>query len=58
MTGKDEAFQFVIEKAKVLSNVTITLQAEGDPSTFELSLNVLRATNAAGENEMMKLIKY
>lgn len=57
-TGKDEAFQFVIEKAKVLSNVTITLQAEGDPSTFEMSLNVLRATNAAGENEMMKLIKY
>ena len=57
-TGKDEAFQFVIEKAMVLSNVTITLQAEGDPSTFEMSLNVLRATNAAGENEMMKLIKY
>ena len=32
-TGKDEAFQFIIGKAKVLSNTTITLQAEGDPST-------------------------
>ena len=32
-TGKDEAFQFVIGKAKVQSEVTITLEAEGDPST-------------------------
>ena len=56
--GKDEAFQFVIGKAKVLSEVTITLEAEGDPSTFEMQLNVLRSTNADGENEMMKLIRY
>ena len=32
-TGADEPFQFIINKAKVLSNVTITLEAEGDPST-------------------------
>lgn len=57
-TGKDEAFQFVIGKAKVLSEVTITLEAEGDPSTFEMQLNVLRSTNEKGENEMMKLIRY
>lgn len=38
-TSKDEAFQFIIGKAKVLSNTTITLQAEGDPSTNGL-LNV------------------
>ena len=57
-TGKDEAFQFVIGKAKVLSEVTITLEAEGDPSTFEMQLNVLRSTNENGENEMMKLIRY
>ena len=57
-TGKDEPFQFVINKAKVLSNVTITLQAEGDPSTFEMTLNVLRSTNERGENEMMKLVRY
>ena len=57
-TGKDEPFQFVINKAKVQSNVTITLQAEGDPTTFEMTLNVLRSTNDAGENEMMKLVRY
>ena len=57
-TGKDEAFQFVINKAKVLSEVTITLEAEGDPSTFEMSLNVLRSDNERGEKEMMKLIRY
>ena len=57
-TGKDEAFQFVINKAKVLSDVTITLEAEGDPSTFEMTLNVLRSDNDRGEKEMMKLIRY
>ena len=57
-TGKDEAFQFVINKAKVLSEVTITLEAEGDPSTFEMTLNVLRSENERGEKEMMKLIRY
>ncbi len=57
-TGKDEPFQFVINKAKVLSEVTITLEAEGDPSTFEMQLNVLRSTNDEGQNEMMKLVRY
>ena len=53
-TGKDEPFQFIINKAKVQSNVTITLQAEGDPSTFEMTLNVLRDDSG----DMMKLIRY
>ena len=57
-TGKDEAFQFVINKAKVSSEVTLTLEAEGDPTTFEMTLNVLRATNERGEDEMMKLVRY
>ncbi len=57
-TGKDEPFQFIIGKAKVQSEVTITLEAEGDPSTFEMTLTVLRSTNDRGENEMMKLIRY
>jgi len=57
-TGKDEPFQFIINKAKVQSNVTLTLQAEGDPTTFEMTLNVLRSTNDRGENEMMKLVRY
>jgi hypothetical protein len=57
-TGKDEPFQFIINKAKVQSNVTLTLQAEGDPTTFEMTLNVLRSTNDDGQNEMMKLVRY
>ena len=57
-TGKDEPFQFIINKAKVQSNVTLTLQAEGDPTTFEMTLNVLRSTNEDGQNEMMKLVRY
>lgn len=31
-TGKDEEFQLIIPKAKVLSENTITMEAEGDPS--------------------------
>jgi hypothetical protein len=57
-TGKDEPFQFIIGKAKVQSEVTITLEAEGDPSTFEMTLSVLRSTNDDGANEMMKLVRY
>lgn len=57
-TGKDEAFQFVINRAKVTSDVTITLEAEGDPSTFSMTLQVLRSENERGEQEMMKLIRY
>lgn len=52
-TGRDEPFQFIINKAKVQSEVTITLEAEGDPSTFEMTLNVLR-----DGDEMMKLVRY
>lgn len=52
--GKDEAFQFVIGKAKMLSEVTLTMQAEGDPSTFNMTLNVLRDP----DGNMMSLIKY
>ena len=50
----DEAFQFVINKAKLLSEVTLTMQAEGDPSTFNMTLNVLRDESG----NMMSLIKY
>ena len=55
MTGNDEFFQFIIPKAKVKSENTITLEAEGDPSVFNLSLHVLRP---AGGGAMMKLVKY
>ena len=54
VTGKDQFFQFVIEKAKVTSENTITLEAEGDPSVFSMNLTVLRPESG----EMMKLVQY
>ena len=53
-SGNDEMFQFIIPKAKVTSENTITLEAEGDPSVFNMSLKVLRPANGI----MMKLVKY
>lgn len=54
ITGEDEFFQFIIPKAKVQSENTITLEAEGDPSVFNMSLRVMRPASGA----MMKLVKY
>lgn len=53
-TGKDEFFQLIIPKAKVQSENTITMEAEGDPSVFNMSLRVLRGDTG----ELMKLVKY
>lgn len=53
-TGEDEPFQFVIEKAKIQSEVTFTMEAEGDPATFNLPLRVLRDDHG----NMFKLVKY
>jgi hypothetical protein len=53
-SGLDEMFQFIIPKAKVTSENTITLEAEGDPSVFNMSLKVLRPADGI----MMKLVKY
>ena len=54
VSGKDEFFQFILQKAKVLSENTITLEAEGDPSVFNMNLRVLRPA----DGKMMKLVKY
>lgn len=53
-TGKDEAFQFVINKAKVNSEITFTMEAEGDPATFNMPIRVLKDA----EGNMFKMIKY
>lgn len=52
--GEDEFFQLIIPKAKVLSENTLTMEAEGDPSTFSMNLKVLRPATGP----MMKLVKY
>ena len=54
-TGKDEFFQFVIPKAKVMSESnTITMEAEGDPTVFAMNLKVLRPRDGV----MMQLRQY
>ena len=52
--GKDQFFQFIIPKAKMTAENTITLEAEGDPSTFSMNLTVLRPESG----DMMKLVQY
>ena len=52
--GRDQFFQFIINKAKVTSENTITLEAEGDPSVFSMNLTVLRPESG----EMMQLVQY
>ena len=54
VTGEDDFFQFIIPKAKVSSENTITLEAEGDPSVFNLNLTVLRPESGP----MMQLVQY
>lgn len=40
--GVDHLFTFYIPKAKIQSENTITMEAEGDPTVFNMSLRVLR----------------
>lgn len=54
VTGDDDFFQFIIPKAKMSSENTITLEAEGDPSVFNLNLTVLRPESGP----MMQLVQY
>lgn len=54
VTGKDEYFQFIVPKAKISSESTLTMEAEGNPSTFNMDLKVMRPENG----EMVKLVKY
>lgn len=52
--GSDQFFQFIIPKAKMTSENTITLEAEGDPAVFNMNLTVLRPE----DGDMMKLVQY
>lgn len=49
--GDDHLFTFYIPKAKIQSENTLTMEAEGDPTVFNMSLRVL-----ADNGKMMELI--
>lgn len=44
-TGKDQRYQFIIHRAIVNADTSITLQADGDPTTFSMQVDVLTPPN-------------
>ena len=57
VTGEDDYFQFIVPKGKITSENTITMEAEGDPSVFNMTVDVLRG-KFSGKDSMMRLVKY
>lgn len=53
-TGKDQRYQFIIHRANVSSDTSITLEAEGDPTIFSMQIDVLTPPN----DIMMELKQY
>lgn len=53
-TGKDQRYQFIINRASVAADTNITLEAEGDPTTFSMQIDVLTPPN----DVMMELKQY
>jgi hypothetical protein len=49
--GKDHLFTFIVPKAKIQSETTLTMEAEGDPTVIGMTLKVLRCKNG----DMMEL---
>jgi hypothetical protein len=54
-TGADESFQIIIEKAKIQPNFTVTLQSDGDPSLFDMGIEVFKPKK---NTEMVKMVRY
>ena len=52
-TGKDHLFTWFVPNAKVNSEVTLTMEAEGDPTVFDMNLRVLRTSDGT----MVKMIR-
>lgn len=55
--GKDRFFQIIIPKGKITSENTLTMEADGDPTVFNMNVEVLRA-EIAGKKVMMQLVQY
>ena len=53
-TGEEQRFQINIPEAKLGGEQTLTLQADGDPSVFDMELKVLRPDDKV----MVRLIQY
>ena len=54
-SGKDEFLQFIVPKGKISAeDVSLTMEADGDPATFSMTVNCLKAADGA----MLRLVKY
>ena len=54
-SGQDEFLQFIVPKGKVSAeDVSLTMEADGDPATFSMSVKCLKANDGS----MIKLVKY
>lgn len=53
--GDDEPFEIVIHRAKIQPNFNLTFQADGEPTVFDMSLDVLKPN---GSDEMVSMVKY
>ena len=53
-TGEDQRFQFIVPQAKMTSEQSITLEADGEPSVFDLNMTVLRPEDGI----MVRLVQY
>ena len=55
VTGKDESFQVIINNLKFKSNFTLSMEASGEPSPFDMEAEIQReATNT----KMITMIQY
>ncbi|OME53980.1 hypothetical protein BSK59_15475 [Paenibacillus odorifer] len=54
-TGKDEKVQIVLPKVKISSAFTLTMQPDGDPSVFDMNLDVMKAPDST---DMVKIVRY
>lgn len=52
--GKDQRYQFEIPLCKMSPNTNLTLQADGDPTTFTMEMKVMQRDDGV----MMKLTQY
>lgn len=54
-TGKDESFQLVVNNAKVQSNFKFEFKSDGDPSAFDMNVDILRESNS---DKMVTMSQY
>ena len=45
MDGVTKLFKFTVHKAKISSNVTLTMEAEGDPTVFDMTITAMKPEN-------------